>query len=100
MVLYHATHQKNLPSIMLEGIHPGTDGCVYLTEEFGQAASFALLHNVPQEDVVVLECHLPDSRVYETFDHSRNYFDFPCFGYPKTINPSQIKKFLEIGSIE
>lgn len=96
MVMFHATDIKNLESILDKGIQPGSDGLVYLTAKFNEAAVFPLLHGVPEKEVVVLECHLPESRIQETFDHSREYFNFPCYGYPKVINPVQIHQILEV----
>lgn len=80
---YHATSIKNLESIIEHGIKPGYDGIVYLAETKEDALKFTCLRITG--DILIFEVKLPEDKVFETFDHSYNFFKCKSFGYAKTI---------------
>lgn len=96
MTLYHATEMKNLCSIIEKGLVPSKyDGITYFTDNFNDCTKFAMIHGVAREDILVCKVDLPDSDVFETFDHNPNFFKCRCFGYDKVIPDSEIE-YLQI----
>lgn len=80
---FHATSIKNLESIIEHGIKPGCDGIVYLAETKEDALKFTCLRIT--NDILIFELKLQEDKVFETFDHSYNFFKCKSFGYAKTI---------------
>ena len=94
MKFYHATDIKNLSSILGEGIRPGVDGIVYLAKAPEHALRFVFLKAVALSfDVLVLEVDLKEEEVFETFDHSFNFFRAKSFGYTEIIPISRISDY-------
>ena len=72
MKYYHATHKKNLGSILIEGIKPGIDGCVYLCTTPVDAVKFLVVKAI--KEIVVFEVDLDKKDILESFDHSEAFF--------------------------
>lgn len=86
---YHCAPFENLPGILGEGLVPGCEGIVYLTEDPRRSAMFVAIRGVKEILNVIVE--LDEEEVVETFDHSQAFFKCRCFGYPGTIPPEKLK---------
>lgn len=72
--LYYLTDRSKVKKIMEEGIQPGKDGCIYLSEAKDLAPNLAILKNV--KDPVLLEVDTEGlyARKWETHAHSDRNF--------------------------
>ena len=67
--LYHVTTWKNALSIMHSGLKPlGVDHLIYFADSFGGASTFAYMHGVPLEEIIVV--------VVDTTNLDKNLFDY------------------------
>jgi len=89
MKLYHGTAERNLISILEEGIKPGPEGCVFLAETQFDALKFLALRCF-DEDIIVFEVEVSEEKVEETFDHSYSFFKCKAYGYFGKIEPSML----------
>lgn len=94
---YHATPSKNLLSIMRDGIKAGCDGVVYLAETREDALKFICIRCF--EDIVIFEVKLPEDKVYETFDHSQQFFKCKAYGYAGNISEKAIQNIWKYPAI-
>lgn len=85
---YHATDEKNMLSILREGIHTGSDGLVYLCTDPNEAVRFTYLHGIL--DNFVFGVDLEESEVEESFDHSEAFFKCRAYCISRDILPSEI----------
>lgn len=91
-VLYHATPLGNLLSILDKGIEPrNVEGVVYCCEKPEDCLKFAKVRGVT--DALVCKIAIWDSGVFETFDHSYEFFKCQCFGVGRTIKLSEITDY-------
>lgn len=87
MTLYHATTEEGFVSICeSQCIKPRfSDKTVYLAKSPISAIRF-VAHRVPiTEDLYVFEVDIPDSNVFETFDHNPSFFKCRSYGYKGSI---------------
>lgn len=85
MMYYHATTKDRFNKIVSDGlIKVGIDHIVYLTTSKEDALKFVALRTF--DDIVVMEIDgLDDSKVFETFDHSEQFFKCKSYGYADNI---------------
>lgn len=99
--IYHATKEKNIISIMDNGLKPlGIDKLIYFCDTFAGAGTFAYMHGVPLNDIVVIEVDTTNLNK-ELFDygrdHSPTFFkDIEVYTYPKEILPEHFSDYLKI----
>lgn len=92
--MYHATPMENLYSIMDEGIHPGTDGVVYMCEKPEDSAKFLAVRMIREILVCKIKIYKKDEKlITETFDHSERFFKCRAFGYHGHISPEMIEGY-------
>lgn len=91
---YHATPLKNLISILDNGLRTGYDGITYLTENPDEAYRFVAVR-CWDDDILVIEAELEESKVEETFDHNPNFWKCKAFGYTETITSDEMTDFLK-----
>lgn len=93
MRYYHATGKENLGSILVDGIHTGCDGVVYLCKEADESARFPAIHGV--KDIVAFGIDVPEKDIRESHDHSEAFFRCKAYTYGKDIPASRIKTVTE-----
>lgn len=90
---YHATAFSNLESILKDGLRPGIDHIVYLTESYEDSLKFLAIR-LFDEDIVIIKIEgLDPDKVIETFDHSYSFFQCRSFGYLESIDPSLFTEY-------
>lgn len=101
MEYYHATTKENFEKIVEDGvIKTGFDGIIYLTDSKENALKFVALRPI-ESSIIVIEIDVPDeSRVFETFDHSFNFFKCKSYGYPDDIHTEYIVRAWEYPPVE
>lgn len=86
MYYYHATDEKGFLGILRsECIKPGIGKTVYLAASQNDAIKFIAPRVPMTEDIYVFQIHLPQSKVFETFDHNHKFFGCKSFGYNGTV---------------
>ena len=96
MKFYHSTSQRNLTSIVDEGLRPGFDGHVYLTKSIDDAVKFSFIRG--NFTPIVIEVDIPESSVEESFDHSKVFFRCDCFIHKGSIPREKISGVYQITS--
>lgn len=87
---FHATAYSNLDSIVSNGIkNDNIEGIVYLCETANDCLKFLSLRGI--KDILVIEVKLDEKEVFETFDHSKEFFKCKCFGINRTINRKEFE---------
>ena len=87
---FHATAYSNLTSIVDNGIkNDYLEQIVYLCETAKDCLKFLWLRGI--KDVLVIEVKLDEKEVFETFDHSQDFFQCKCFGINRTIKQNEFK---------
>lgn len=87
MILYHATNEEGFLGIISSGcINPGIDKIVYLADSPNNAVKFMSVRVPMSEPIYVFQVELPDSKVFETFDHSYSFFKCKSYGYKGIID--------------
>lgn len=75
---YHATKEKNLGSILSQGLKPGFDGLVYMADTEQNAVQFISLRVYgTDENIIVIQINteeLDKSLFDEGYDHSPEFF--------------------------
>lgn len=117
---FHATWADLGNQIMIQGLKPGWEGIVYLTDSMDDVLKlmgFRLFsriegvekiehegkeHDVPTikefDHFLVFEVELDENDVTEQFDHSAAFFGGArAWGYEGTISPSRFINLYEIG---
>lgn len=89
VTMYHATSVDNMTKIMYDGIKPGCDGIVYLAETDNDAYKFVCLRML--EKIAVFKVNVNVEDVFETFDHSQQFFKCKAFGHKGTILPDNFE---------
>ena len=93
---YHATDYNNLGNILVNGIHPGPDGLVYMCETETDALKFLYVRGYRELLVCEIKILKKDEiNVMETFDHSFNFFKCRAFGYKGHIDTSKITNYVK-----
>lgn len=90
-VYYHATPEKNVRSILADGLQPSADGLVYLAESAEDAVRFLWDE---QSDIWIFAVHISDGdnrNVEETFDHSASFFKCRSYGHWGAILPEHLE---------
>lgn len=97
-IYYHATDFENLVSILDTGIEVrNAEGVVYLCEKVEECLRFAKVHGV--RDALVCKVMLNEDEVFETFDHSFEFFQCRAFGICRRILTSEIKEYYRYDDI-
>lgn len=89
---YHATPFENLGSILANGILPGPDGRVYLTDDPQDAAKFVAIRFC--RDILVVKVDLEEDLVEESYDHNEAFFKCKAYTYKGTIRDYDIDDLL------
>lgn len=92
--MYHATPYENLGKILENGLVPGPDGLIYLTEKPTDAAKFIAIRGY--RDILVVEVKIPkklENTIEETFDHSERFFQCRSFASTVSIKSDRIKDY-------
>lgn len=86
MKFYHATLNKNLYSIIHNGLKMGIDHCVYLADSKENAYKFVRIRT--NEPILILEIDIPTDKsnnIFESFDHSETFFKCKAWKYTNDI---------------
>ena len=90
--MYHATDYNNVISILTNGLKPGYDGIVYMTEKESDAVKFVALRNYEKIVTIRIKILKVDEKdIFETFDHSIKMFGCKAYGCNKTISADRLK---------
>lgn len=92
--MYHATLYENLGKILENGLVPGADGLIYLTEKPVDAVKFIAIRGY--RDILVVEVKIPkklENTIEETFDHSERFFQCRSFASTIPIKLDRIKDY-------
>lgn len=92
--MYHATPYENLGKILENGLIPGPDGLIYLTEKPVDAVKFIAIRGY--RDILVVEVKIPkklENTIEETFDHSERFFQCRSFASTVPIKSDRIKNY-------
>lgn len=90
-IYYHATAYDNLISIIENGISPGVDGLVYLTEKEIDAVKFLYVRGCTNIITFKIKMPIEDmANLEETFDHSYEFFKCRCYGYRGIISAKHV----------
>lgn len=87
-LMYHATSQENLDSILSDGIRRGIDGVVYLCEKPVDAVKFLAIRLI--RDIVVFAVRVDEDEMEESFDHNKNFFGCSAYMVSYDIPTSDI----------
>ena len=91
---YHATTEKNVSSILHNGIKPSLGGFVYLADSLENACKFGYL-DACGDTIYIFTVKIrksDESKIQETFDHNEAFFQCKSYGYDGIIEPSRIGK--------
>ena len=92
--MYHATPLDNLGGILSEGIHPGSDGLVYMCETPEDSLKFLYIRGCRNILVCKIKIYKRDEcNISETFDHSERFFKCRAFGYMGHIESDKITSY-------
>lgn len=99
--LYHGTTLNNALSIMDSGLKPfGIEHLIYFADSFGGASLFVYLHNIPLEDIIVIEIDtsgLDKDLFAYGMDHNPVFFkNIEVYTYPEEISIKHISDFLKV----
>lgn len=99
--LYHATTWKSALSIMDTGLKPlGADHLIYFTDTFAGAGTFAYMHGVSLEDIIVIEVDTTnlDKNLFDYgYDHNPIFFkDIKVYTYSQHIITEHISDYFVI----
>lgn len=85
--MWHSTDMNNLLSIMNKGLLPmNAEKTVYLAETESDALKFSVLRGYDVTVTLKIKIYKRDeANVFETFDHSYDYFRCKAFGYDGVI---------------
>lgn len=92
--MYHATPYENLGKILENGLVPGADGLIYLTEKLVDSVKFVAIRGY--RDILVVEVKIPkklENTIEETFDHSERFFQCRSFASKVPIKSDRIKNY-------
>ena len=97
MRLFHATSFNNVASIKANGLKPGFDGCVYLTDSIESAQRWIGFRLIDTDKLCVIEVEVDESKLEAGCDHSELMVTIFGVGksltYPELITKKQIKKY-------
>lgn len=93
---YHATLKTNTESILNEGIHQGSDRCVYLTDNPYDCCKFLMIRVVKPEDMQIFEVELPEEEVFESNDHSKSFFGCDAYCIYRDVEDYEITNIFEL----
>ena len=99
--LYHATTWKNALLIMDIGLKPlGADHLIYFADSFAGAGTFAYMHGVSLEDIIVIEVDTTnlDKNLFDYGrDHDPTFFkNIEVYTYSEDISTKHICGYLQV----
>lgn len=88
---YHATLEKNLESIINDGLKRNKiENAIFLCERPEDAAKFLRVRGFTRFVVIPVRVH--ERFIQESFDHSASFFRCRCWMYFKDVPPRNIDK--------
>lgn len=99
--IYHATKKKNTISIIDNSLKPlGIDKLIYFCDTLAGAGTFAYMHGVPLDDIVIIEIDTTNLNK-ELFnygnDHNPNFFKgIKVYTYSEEISSEHFSDYFEI----